>query len=317
MRRNDPEGAGLITVVGEILVDLIENAPGQAIAYPGGSPANVAVALARLGQPVSLLTQLGHDDHGRMLLGFLRDNGVALDPGSLANRPRTSSARAYLNADGQATYRFDVEWRRFALDLASWPDPSVTCVHTGSLAAVMAPGAAEVAALVHRARASALISFDPNCRPSLMRDADAARGRMIGFVAESDIVRASLDDLVWLYPRRSYQDVGREWLARGAGLVVVTLGADGAWACTRSGELAVPAAPATLVDTVGAGDAFSAGLLCALSRAGLLDVERRADLHAIDLTMLKQVLAFATRVAAATCGRRGADPPTLAELGCD
>jgi fructokinase len=310
----------VFTVVGEALVDLIEDTPDHPVAYPGGSPANVAVALARLGQPVQLLTQLGDDPHGQLLLAHLRDNDVRLAPGSLLDCPRTSTARTSLSSDGQARYTFDIAWQHFEaprrLDAPSdgWADPTTTCLHTGSLATVLAPGADDVAAIVHAARETSTISFDPNCRPTLIEDVRSARNRCQTLVADSDVVKASLEDLAWLYPGRAYQEVGQEWLDRGCGLVVITMGGDGAWACTRHRETAVSAFPVDVVDTVGAGDAFTAGLLSALGQAGLLGVANRAALSAIDEETLGTVVTFAARVAAATCGRRGADPPMLTDL---
>lgn len=304
----------MFTVVGEALVDLIEDAPERPVAYPGGSPANVAVALARLGQPVQLLTQLSDDPHGQLLLAHLRDNDVRLAPASLLDCPRTSTASTSLSPDGQARYTFDIAWQHFDTPPAGWADPTTTCLHTGSLAAVLAPGADDVAAIVHAARQTSTVSFDPNCRPTLIEDVRSARRRIQTLVADSDIVKASLEDLAWLYPGRAYQEVGQEWLDRGGGIVVITMGGDGAWACTRHRETAVSAFPVDVVDTVGAGDAFTAGLLSALGRAGLLGVTNRAALSAIDEETLTDVLTFAARVAAATCGRRGADPPMLAEL---
>jgi fructokinase len=301
----------VITVVGEILVDLIEHGPGRAVAHPGGSPANVAVALARLGGAVNLMTQLGKDTHGNLLLAHLRDNGVDLAPGSLLDCPRTSSARTLLSPDGEASYTFDITWQRFTAPATA---PTVSCVHTGSLAAMLPPGAEDVAALVRAACQTSMVSFDPNCRPALFDDVRKARDRVVAMVATSDIVKVSRDDLGWLYPRRPYQDIAHEWLDHGAGLIVVTLAGGGAWACTPQREKAVDAYPVEVVDTVGAGDAFTAGLLAALSRADLLGVTRRAELGAIDDATLTEVLTFASRVAAVTCGRRGADPPTSADL---
>jgi fructokinase len=295
----------VITVVGEALVDLIEDLP-----HPGGSPANVAVALARLGRPVRLLTQLGRDAHGELLRAHLRDNGVELAPGSLVDAARTSSARTHLSADGQASYEFDIGWRRFEPPVLDAP----ACLHTGSLATMLAPGAEAVLAMVRACRHYSIICFDPNCRPSLVDDREATRDRVEAMVAESDLVKASLDDLAWLYPGRAHQEVGRDWLERGARLVVVTLGGDGAWAGTPHRSATVQASPVKVVDTVGAGDAFTAGLLFALGEAKLLDAARRADLASLDEPALTGLLAFASRVAAVTCTRRGADPPTLAEL---
>lgn len=301
----------MITVVGEILVDLIEDRPGHTVAYPGGSPANVAVALARLGGEVHLLTQLGDDVNGRLLLDHLRDNGVDLAPGSLLDCARTSSARTSLSPDGEASYTFDIVWQHVS---APATHPAATCVHTGSLAALLSPGADDVAALVRAIRQTSMISFDPNLRPAMIEDVRTARDRVEVMIAASDIVKVSSDDLAFLHPRRSYRDVAREWLGMGAGLVVVTRAGDGAWACTGRGERTVDAHPVDVVDTVGAGDAFTAGLLWALGQSDLLGPNRREALSAIDDATLTEVLTFASRVAAITCGRRGADPPTKADL---
>jgi fructokinase len=304
----------VFSVVGEALVDLIEDASGHPVAYPGGSPANVAVALARLGGSVRLLTQLSDDPYGRLLRAHLRDNNVQLAPGSLLEAPRTSTARTSLSSDGQARYAFDIAWQSFERPPSGWAEPAVACLHTGSLATALPPGADDVVAMTRAAHPTTMISFDPNCRPSIVGDVRSARVQVEAMVAASDIVKASLEDLAWLYPRRTHQDVGREWLERGCELVVFTMGGDGAWAGTRHREAAVAAVPVDVVDTVGAGDAFTAGLLSALDQVGLLDAARRADLGAIDNSTLLDVLAFAARVAATTCTRRGANPPLRADL---
>lgn len=307
----------MITVVGESLVDLIEDSPDDVVAHPGGSPANVAVALARLGQPTTLLTQLGADAHGRLLRAHLAGSGVRLDPASVPDLPSTSMARTRVGADGQAGYDFDISWRSF-------PDRALTdlgsashCLHTGSLATVLEPGADDVLALVRDRRATTMISYDPNCRPSLMGDRTMARHRVEELVAVSDVVKVSLEDLAWLHPGRGYEDLGREWLELGAILVVVTRGDGGAWALTRCGAVQVDARPVQVVDTVGAGDAFTAGLLAALSERDLLGATRRTALGSAEHAAIAAVLRDATHVAAWTCGRRGADPPTRDELAAE
>ncbi|MFG2054652.1 carbohydrate kinase [Micromonospora sp. NPDC048930] len=302
----------MITVVGESLVDLIEEPTGEATAHPGGSPANVAVALARLGEPTTLLTQLGDDAYGRLLRAHLAGSGVRLDPASVPDLPRTSVARTEVGADGQARYDFAIEWRSFP-DLAGVAGGSA-CLHTGSLATVLEPGADDVLALVRERRAGATISFDPNCRPSLTGDAARARWRVEELVAVSDLVKVSREDLDWLHPGQSPDRVARRWLELGAILVVVTLGADGALVVTRQGARRVAAPRVAVVDTVGAGDAFTAGLLAALSERDLLGAARRSALRAAGPELLDAVLGEAAAVAAWTCGRRGADPPTRAEL---
>ncbi|MEU9739302.1 carbohydrate kinase [Micromonospora chersina] len=304
----------MITVVGESLVDLIEDPSGVAAAHPGGSPANVAVALGRLDQPATLLTQLGDDAYGRLLRAHLAGSGVRLDPASLSDLPATSVARTRVGADGQAGYDFDIDWRSFPQRALTDVGAGSDCLHTGSLATVLAPGADDVLALVQDRRATTMISYDPNCRPSLMGDPATVLRRVEELVAASDVVKVSREDLAWLHPGRAHERVGREWLERGAVLVVVTGGERGAWAATRHGEVRVDALPVRVVDTVGAGDAFTAGLLAALAQRDLLGAARRAALDAADPATIAGVLRHAARVAAWTCGRKGADPPTRAQL---
>ncbi|MFR9777869.1 carbohydrate kinase family protein [Micromonospora sp. MS34] len=304
----------MITVVGESLVDLIEDPSGEPVAHPGGSPANVAVALARLGQPTTLLTQLGGDGYGALLRTQLASSGVRLDPASVPDLPRTSVARTQIGADGQARYDFAIDWPSFPHGSLSGVADGSECLHTGSLATVLEPGADDVLALVRERRAGTTISFDPNCRPSLARDAARARLRVTELVAVSDLVKVSREDLDWLHPGQPPDKVARRWLELGALLVVVTLGSAGALAITRQEERRVTAPQVAVVDTVGAGDAFTAGLLAALSERDLLGVARRPALRAAGPETLDAVLNEAARVAAWTCGRRGADPPTRAEL---
>jgi fructokinase len=223
-------------------------------------------------------------------------------------------AATSVDDDGRASYTFDLAWHRLPATPPALISPAVGCVHLGSLATVLRPGADDVLALARAARGTAMISFDPNCRPTLTPDAGAIRARVAELVATSDIVKASIDDRDWLYPGRDPRDVAGEWLERGAARVAVTLGGDGAWAATPHRSAGVEPCPVTVADTIGAGDAFTAGLLCALDEAGLLGAARRAELRAIDAATLAEVLAFAARVAALTCARRGADPPTLDRL---
>jgi len=303
----------VITVVGEALVDMIEQPTGKPVGHPGGSPANVAVGLARLGQPTTLVTQLGDDALGRMLLAHLRDNGVHVAPGSVRQEITTSVARTRLSPDGQASYDFDITWDTL-VDAGLDPGSIAGCLHTGSLAAVLEPGAGDVLALLRRARSTAVVSLDPNCRPSVTADLATARQRIEMLVATSDIVKVSVEDLAWLYPRRRHEEIAESWLRLGAVLVVVTLGDQGAWASTRHQHLQVNACPVEVVDTIGAGDAFTAGMLAAFAEKGMLTAGRRGDLAAADRATLIEAVDYACQVAARTCARQGADPPTRAEL---
>ncbi|WP_405730706.1 carbohydrate kinase [Streptomyces sp. NBC_01537] len=303
----------MITVVGESLVDVVRpaGATQDRSAHPGGSPANVSVGLGRLGAPVTLITQFGDDDHGRLLRDHLTASGVVvrLVPGS----PVTSTATAVLDGHGAASYTFRLTWDPQAL-----PDPAdgTRCLHTGSLATSLDPGAEAVEELLVRQRAAGTvtISLDPNIRPALLPSQELARSRTERQVALADIVKVSEEDLDWLYPGRDPQDIATSWQRTGPALVVVTLGGAGSLAVTQTG-IAHRTAPAIQVaDTVGAGDSFSAGMLHWLYTAGLLGGDRREALRAISHQDVMRLLGTATTAAAITCTRPGANPPTLQEL---
>ncbi|MEU6249536.1 carbohydrate kinase [Glycomyces sp. NPDC047010] len=292
----------MLTVVGEALMDLVRTPDSAAppAEHPGGSPANVALGTARLGLPTTLLTQLGPDPRGAVVRGHLESVGVVVR--SLSDAP-TSTATAVLDAHGAARYEFDIGWapvRPLALP------PGTTCLHTGSLAAALEPGAAAVEALL--ASTDAVVSFDPNVRPSLMGPPDAARERIERLVALADVVKASDEDLAWLYPGTSPADVVKRWRGLGPAMVVATLGGDGAFAVTATTEGRCPARPITVVDTVGAGDAFTSGMLWRLDALGLLG-DRKA-LRRMGSAELETVLDAAVAASAITCTRRGAEPPT-------
>ncbi|GAA4601126.1 fructokinase [Actinoplanes octamycinicus] len=276
---------------------------------PGGSPANVAVGLARLGNDVGLWTHLGADPAGDLLREHLTGAGVNL----LAPITGvTSRALAELQPDGSARYDFAVDWPRWPGGPA--PDEPAAHLHTGSIAALMAPGGTDVESLVHARRATTTISYDPNIRPSLVGDREHCRARVEAIAAVSDVVKASDEDLAWLYPGTPARDAARALLERGPALVCVTLGAEGAVAVTAGAEVSVPRVTVTVVDTVGAGDAFMSGLLDALEGRKLLGVAARERLRAIGAAEVREVLSHAALVAGLTVARAGAAPPTRVEL---
>ena len=304
----------MITVLGETVVDRFDLGDGEVSYRPGGSPANVAVALARLGETARLATQLGHDPHGRMLLRHLRENAVTVVPGSVGDGYSTSVARTVLT-QGHASYDFSVAWEPLAsATRAALLGDDTVCLHTGSIAASVEPGAESVLRAVLEAAGRATITFDPNCRPSIMGPPDAVRRRAERLVTASDIVKASDDDIGWLYPDRPLASVVAGWLDLGAELVVVTLGRRGSRATTRGLEVAVPAEHIDVVDTVGAGDSFMAGLLSGLRVEGLLGAAQRPRLRRLGEDTVARLLHMATRVAALTCARRGAHSPTAREV---
>jgi fructokinase len=302
----------MFVVVGEALVDLVgQRGSRTLVAHPGGSPANVALGLARLGDQVALMTRLGQDAFGEMVSAHLKASGVRVDGGRDAGA-KTSLAVASLAA-GVASYDFRIEWD--IGDLAPLP-VEARCIHTGSLATALEPGAGQVTDLLERERerGRVTISYDPNVRPALLGAPEDARPGIEHLVSLSDVVKVSDEDLRWLYPDRGDEDVARDWLALGAPLVIVTRGGAGVFAVTAHLELDRPATPIDLVDTVGAGDSFTAGLLDGLGRADLIGGVRRDALASIDESSLVSVLDEASLIASITCSRPGADPPTWAEV---
>jgi fructokinase len=301
----------MFVVIGEALVDLVgQRGSRMLVAHPGGSPANVALGLGRLGNPVTLMTHLGRDAFGEMISTHLEASGVRVEGADAGSS--TSLAVATLAA-GIASYDFRIEWDIGDLE----PLPVETrCLHTGSLATVLEPGRSDVQKLLEHEhqRRRVTISYDPNVRPALLGSPEEARPGIEHLVALSDVVKVSDEDLEWLYPDREDEDVARGWLAMGPALVVVTRGGKGVFAGTNSLEVRRPATPIDLVDTVGAGDSFTSGLLDGLRRADLVGGSHRESLAAIDEDSLISVLDTASLIAAITCSRPGADPPTRAEL---
>jgi fructokinase len=297
-------------VVGEALVDVVTRSDGGASEHPGGSPANVAIALARLGRETHLLTRIGQDGHGRRVRSHLEASGVRLVDGSVV-AGRTSVARATLDQGGAATYEFDLDW---ALPHVPLPDHPLV-VHTGSIAAVRQPGAATVERIVLGAHHRTTVSYDPNLRPDLMGPPDAVRPFVETLVAAADVVKLSEEDAQWLAPGTPPEELVRAWLRLGPAVVVLTRGGDGSVALCASGRVQVPAPPVRVVDTVGAGDSFMAGVLDGIWEAGLLGGAQRRALGEVSRQVLERVLRHAARVAAVTVSRPGADPPWRDELG--
>jgi fructokinase len=308
----------VIVVAGEALVDLAvpSDDPRHPAAHPGGSPANVALTLARLGRRVTFVGRSGEDAFGQLTREHLRDNGVDLGYVVRAAEP-SSLAVVSIGADGAASYSFHVEgtadWAWTAAELPAELPGDVLAVHAGSLALVLPPGGRVLEAWLARQRGVATVSLDPNVRPALVGPRDPYRGRLESWVAMSDIVKVSAEDLAWVYPGTDPLDVAARWLQISGGprLVVVTFGADGAAACIDGHVIRRPAPPTAVVDTVGAGDAFSGGLLDWLAGHDRL---HRAGLHTLTVHDAAAAVDFASTVAAATCRRPGADPPHRHEL---
>ncbi|MGX7679680.1 carbohydrate kinase family protein [Jatrophihabitans sp. DSM 45814] len=313
----------MVCVIGEAVIDLVPVHPAEPagmtpptyVAHPGGSPFNVAIGLARLGQQSQLQARLSADTFGRQLRRHAELNGVDTTL-AITAAEHSSLAVVGLDANGNAAYDFylagTADWQWTEGELALTP-PDCVWLHTGSLAAWTAPGAAAVQAHLERVRdqGSTIISYDPNIRPLLMGARAVAVAAVERSVAVAHVVKASAEDLAWLYPGQDVDKVVRAWLRLGPSLVVVTDGGAGAYAATTSSELiSVDARPVAVVDTVGAGDAFMAGLINASIRSAI----NLSALNADHSAAISAILEEAILVAALTCGRAGADPPTADEL---
>jgi fructokinase len=300
-----------VTVVGEALIDIVVPSAGEPVEHVGGSPANVAVGLARLGHATRLATHIGTDERGRRIAALLDAEDVELVAGSTSAR-RTPTAVAHLGADGAATYEFDLDWQ---LDAATVSAGLTGHLHTGSIAATLLPGADGVSALARSARQRATISYDPNARPSLMGSPDAARPVIERLIRLADVVKASDEDVSWLYPGRPLTDVLADWAALGPSVCAVTQGGREAVVLAAGEVRSFPTPPAAVVDTVGAGDSFMAGLLSGLLDEHLLgEADARERLRFAGWPQLERAISRALACAAITVSRAGANPPTRAEL---
>lgn len=298
-------------VAGEALIDIVKLPDGHTTAYPGGSAANVAVALARLERPVWLSTCFADDAYGMLISQQLDDAGVQLASDPIAVR-RTSTAVAMIGPGGAADYKFDLDWQLNPLALDQTQVPLV--VHTSSLAAVLKPGSDEVLALVERLRETATISFDINARPSVTGTGPAVIERVEHLVGLCDVVKASDEDLEALWPDRTVDESANALLALGPVVVVVTRGDDGASWVTNVGSGSVSPVAVKVADTIGSGDTFGAAMIDALWSRDLLGAPRREALGASGADVWDEVLGWAVRVAAVTVSRPGSDPPYLHEL---
>ena len=301
----------MIVVCGEALMDTIDVGDGTRRAMPGGGPFNTARALARLEVPTAFLGRLSEDVFGRQLKDLLVADGVNLDLASIGPES-TTIAVVQLDGQGLAEYKFFVEGTSAPnLTSAMVPQefgPEVNALHIGTLGLVLEPIASTLVDLVAREHGRRLVMLDPNVRVGLADD-DEYRERLLSVVAQSTIVKASQDDLAWLYPGLDYQHAADRMLAEGVQLVVVTLGARGAFGAHDGHRISVSAPPVEIVDTIGAGDAFGAALL-----AWLHDHEAiRPDLS-LDGEQLKAALDYACLAASLTCARAGADPPRKSEM---
>ena len=306
----------MILCCGEALTDLIPGvtADGSAAFIPktGGSVFNTAIALGRLGIPSAFFGGLSSDFFGDELRKAMLAANVDI---SLAPISERYTIAAFVKLEGkQARYSFIDEGsacRMLALqDLPPLPD-RIQALHLGSFPLAIEPCGSAFEELCRRECHSHVIHFDPNIRANLIKDRTSHRQRVERIVAMSDLIKMSDEDLAWMAPGASVEAFAKDWLARGAKLVVVTRGKDGAVAFTRNFRAEVPGVDVKVADTIGAGDTFTAGILAALYQAKRLN---KADIAALDQKSVLAALNLAVRAAAVTVSRPGADPPWSHEL---
>lgn len=295
MSDSDPAASALI--IGETLIDIIEE-DGSSEEFIGGSPANVAIGVARLGHRSKLLTRVGDDPRGDRIAAHFAAEAVELIEESRTPAP-TSTAHAKIAADGSAEYVFNLDWSlpRIA------PEPG-QLVHVGSFAVCIAPGSDEALRFLREQGDSHLVTIDPNIRPSLLSDHASVLRRFEQAVAATDLVKLSDDDAAWLYPDVAPLDVLDRIRALGPRIAVMTLGAAGACAIGDGGIAQVDARPVEVVDTISAGDSYMASLIASLIEQGIDGVS--ASLH--------DALSRAACASAIAVSVAGANPPHRSEL---
>ena len=292
-----------IWVCGEVLIDILPTGP-----VVGGGPANTAKALARLGHDVHFIDGISSDAYGQVARTELLRDGVNLDLALVSDKP-TCTASVTLDAAGGASYEFLIDGTATFDFAPSWlPDPyrfQPKVLHIGTLVTVIEPGASALYDWAMQVAEFAPIVFDPNIRPSVQPDRDLYEAAVEKWAALSAVIKVSDDDLAWLFPEVSIDDVAKRWINDGVFLVVITRGANGIVGFTEDGRVEVPGVKVDVVDTVGAGDTVGAIVVEAMIEHGL--IELRGD-------RLQEVLSRAAHAAAITCSRPGAEPPYKHEL---
>jgi fructokinase len=306
----------MILSCGEALMDFIPSetkagAPAWE-AKTGGSVMNTAIALGRLGVTSAFFGGLSSDFFGDELRKSMKAANVDI---SLSPVSQRYTILAFVKLEGgHARYSFVDEGSACRMlsiaDLKPLPD-AVAAIHLGSFPIAIEPCGSAFEELCVREHRTRVVNFDPNIRANLIKDKAAHRARVERIVAMSDIIKLSEEDLDWLSPGASHEAFAQDWLRRGARLVIVTRGKDGAEGFTRNFRCDVAGRDVAVADTIGAGDTFTAGILCALHRAGKLT---KTAVAALDRDSVSEAIGFAIRAAAVTVSRPGADPPWAHEL---
>ena len=304
----------MILCCGEALIDMLprQTAAGEDAFAPhaGGAVFNTAIALGRLGAPVGFFSGLSRDLFGEILRDRLAAAHVDAGPAHTSDRPTTLAFVTL--TDGQASYAFyDENTAGRMLSAADLPEIGAEALFFGGISLAAEPCGSAYEALMLREAPGRVTMIDPNIRPGFVTDEAAYRARVDRMMAAADIVKLSDEDLHWLRGEGELDRLAAGIVEMGPRLVCITEGAKGVTGYTRDGAIFVPATQATVVDTVGAGDTFNAGLLAALHEAGALSKDR---LDRLEPEILRAALSLGGRCAAITVGRAGANPPWRDEL---
>ncbi len=308
----------MILCCGEALIDMIptQTVTGQEAFVPhaGGAVFNTAIALGRLGRPVQLLTGLSRDLFGKQLKEFLATSQVGADYLIQSSRPTTLAFVKLEN--GHAKYAFyDENTAGRMIEVSDLPQPGadVSALFFGGISLACEPCADTYAAFLAQEGAGRAVMMDPNIRPGFAPDEVRYRERLQRMLAQADMVKVSDEDLAWIEPdHEGLEAQARALQAQGPAVVLVTRGAEGALGLLPDGDIVTVAAErAEVVDTVGAGDTFNAGVMARLDELGLLN---KPALRTLTAEPLAQALAFGAKVAAITVARAGANPPWASEL---
>lgn len=301
----------MILCAGEALIDMLprQTTDGSDAFAPhaGGSVFNTAIALGRLGAPVQFFSGLSSDLFGDVLRAELAASGVDHRPAAISDRPTTLAFVTL--TDGHASYAFydeNTAGRMIAPD--DLPEVHAQALFFGGISLVVEPCGAAYEALMLREAGTRVTMIDPNIRPGFIKDEAAYRARLTGMLGVADIIKTSDEDLEWI---TGAADAGAFLQDVGAQVVLLTRGSAGVTIVTAQGAVDVPATKAEVVDTVGAGDTFSAGLLASLHDQGVLT---KAGISAVTEAQLVEAATFGAKVAAITVSRAGANPPWAAEL---
>jgi fructokinase len=307
----------MILCCGEALIDMLprqstlgENAYAP---YAGGAIFNTAIALGRLGIPTGFFTGLSDDMLGDVLRETLKASGVDDSPCAISSRPTTVAFVKLVN--GSATYAFydeNTAGRMITVDDLPMLGNDIEALHFGAISLIPDPCGGTYEALLAREHEKSVISLDPNIRPGFIKNKQAHYDRIMRMAAQSDIIKFSDEDLEWFGMSGDHDTLAGKWLDIGPKLVVITKGAEGAVGYTRSHKVEVPSEKVTVVDTIGAGDTFDAGVLASLRRDNLLT---KAQVASLDEKAIHNALALAAKVAAVTVSRAGANPPWAKEVG--